>query len=267
MSSVSLKCSDLIVQFDGSGDFLEWVQKMELVAMLQKIKDLKSFLPLFLAGGAFAVYQGLPDKDKDDYDKVKRALTSAFSLGPFVAYEEFMTRRLVSGESVDVYLADLKRLATLVAKKVDEEWLKCAFVCGLPGDIKAQVQTACSLTTMKLHEVVEKARSLVVTKVACFASISRGGGGGTSFTHNVGRSRGYSGGGRGGRGSIQCYQCNGYGHMARECPSSSSANRDQHVRGGNNYRGGGGDRVCHICGKSGHLSRACPSGTDVSKNE
>ena len=86
-----MKCSDLIRQFDGSGNFLEWIEKLELVAKLQQINDLRQFLPLFLSGGAFAVYQSLSQADKDDYLAMKHSLTSAFSVGQLKAYEMFGT--------------------------------------------------------------------------------------------------------------------------------------------------------------------------------
>ena len=56
---MSVKISDLIPQFSGDSDFAEWVVKLELVAGLQKVTELQSFLPLFLSGGALAVYTGL----------------------------------------------------------------------------------------------------------------------------------------------------------------------------------------------------------------
>jgi len=65
---------------------------------------------------------------------VKKALVAAFSPNCFEAYKQFTGRRLEDGESVDVYAADLERLATLVANK----WLKGGFVAGLPGAARAQ---------------------------------------------------------------------------------------------------------------------------------
>ena len=56
---MSVKFSDIVRQNDGESDFFEWAEKLELVAKLQKVKELENFLPLFLTGGAFLVYQGL----------------------------------------------------------------------------------------------------------------------------------------------------------------------------------------------------------------
>ena len=68
---MSVKLSDLIKPYQEqsvSGDFIEWIDRLELVAKLQKIDDMKSFLPLFLAGPAFAVYQQLNEEAKNNYE-------------------------------------------------------------------------------------------------------------------------------------------------------------------------------------------------------
>jgi len=43
----------------------------------------------------------------------------------------------------------------------------------------------------------------------------------------------------------KCYRCQGIGHMARECPSSSSVGSD------------GRSIKCYKCGKMGHMARDC----------
>ena len=244
MSNVTVKCTDLIRQYDGTGDFTEWLQKLELVAKLQKIDKLEQFLPLFLSGGAFAVYQGLSQANKEDYDKVKRCLTSAFSAGPLKAYEEFVARRLISGESVHVYLADLKRLAALVSPNKDEDWLTAAFVCGLPEEMRSQMQAACSLGTMTLAEVVVKARGLVTAKEACFVSVRsqpRSGAVRKEPAPSASWSR------------ISCFTCRKNGHISRNCPERKES---------------ASDRFCYVCGGSNHLSMSCPQRkTEPAKNE
>lgn len=243
MSRVTLKCSDLIRQYDGTGDFSEWVQKLELVASLQQIDKLHTFLPLFLTGGAFSVYQSLTAETKGDYDGVKRALTSAFSLNPFKAYEEFTSRRLMMGESVDVFLADLARLARLVTDSNTDGWLKCAFVNGLPEEAKAQLQAACSLSDMSLSDVVEKARNLVATREACLVSFRSKRGERAAPTGKVG--------------AAMCFRCGENGHISRYCPKRAGVGGD-----------GGALRSCFVCGERGHLAAACPKRkSESSKNE
>jgi len=65
----------------------------------------------------------------------------------------------------------------------------------------------------------------------------------------------------------RCYKCNGNGHIARDCPNEASVgrDRDRDVRGdrGGDRDGGGGrsydrnDRICYNCGEPGHISRDC----------
>ena len=161
MSTISLKYSDLISQYSGEGDFVEWLDKFELVVKLQDVKQPEKFLPLFLTAGAFAVYQSLSGDTKKDYDLVKSALTKAFSSNSFNAYEQLRNRRLKPGESVDCFAAELSRLVGLVSAAPDMGLLKCAFVCGLPETVQTQIQASCLLASMSLPDIVEKARSLV----------------------------------------------------------------------------------------------------------
>lgn len=101
-----LRLADIVSSFNGDSDFSEWINKVELVADLQGVKKLETFVPLFLSGPAYSVYEGLDSDVKYSYPQLKRALLKAFSLNSFSAYETFVNRRYVSGESVDAYLSD-----------------------------------------------------------------------------------------------------------------------------------------------------------------
>ncbi|KAF0314609.1 Intracisternal A-particle Pol-related polyprotein [Amphibalanus amphitrite] len=104
----------LIPDFDGGNASVEeWLDKTELVCQLRGVSDIQTVVPLRLTGGAFSVYQQLKPEEKLQYSAVKAALLRAFAVDKFQAYEEFTARRLRVGESVDVYLADLRRLASL----------------------------------------------------------------------------------------------------------------------------------------------------------
>jgi hypothetical protein len=234
--SVSVKCADLIRQFDGEGeDFAVWIRKVELVASLQGVERLEKFVPLFLVRGAFAVFESLEDVVKDDYGKLKAALTRAFSLGQLKAYDEFVERRLYPNESVDVYVADLRRLAGLVVGRPEEEWLKCATIRGLPDEVRRQLIAACSLEKMGLQEVIVKARSL----------LSNGPSGvETSAVANIRRAS-----------HRRCFLCNQVGHIARECETRNVQSNGVGSRGtvGNKKQ----NVVCYQCGMMGHFAAEC----------
>ena len=51
MSKVNIKFGDIDTQYNGDGDFAEWLRKLELVADLQGIEAMEKFLPLFSLEG------------------------------------------------------------------------------------------------------------------------------------------------------------------------------------------------------------------------
>jgi len=218
---MAVKLSDLIKSFEDtnvSGDFSEWVDKLELVAKLQKVKDPETFLPLFLSGPAFAVYKGLPEETKGDYDRLKEELVTAFGVSNYAAYEQLKSRVLCEGEQVDVYLADLRRLMKLIDPRCGEELLKCAFMSGLPGEVATQLKAMSSVEKFSLAELVARARMILSTRsesAFCVAAVQAS--------------------------SKKCFHCDGVGHMRRDCPK---------------LRGRGPQ--CYSCQQMGHIARYCP---------
>lgn len=227
------RLSDIIVQYDGSADFAEWVKKMELVAKLQKIEELENFLPLFLVGDAFAVYDALDAHAKSDYGFLKASLLKAFSLNCFTAYECLQNRRYRPGESVDVYLADLRRLIGLIGNT--DEVLKCAFVSGLPGDMKTQLKAASALESMSVADVAERARTLDLKNMTVPDPNAISAAASSKVRRDLPQKR-------------NCHRCGEPGHIARFCPSKST------------------NRVCFLCGEEGHFVAQCPK-KNASKNE
>ena len=64
-------------------------------------------------GGTFTVFQQLKEEDKRDFDQIKAALYTASAADGFMAFDQFVKQQLHHGESVDVYLPELRRLLVL----------------------------------------------------------------------------------------------------------------------------------------------------------
>ena len=152
MSQPSVRFSDIIPSFNGTQDFAQWISKLELVADLQGVKDKQKFLPLFLSEGAFSVFQGLEKEVQDDYGRLKSALMQAFCMDSGSAYEHFRNRSLMAGKTVYVYLADITRLGHLVDSELSENFLKHAFVAGLPSAVKDKIKTSDHYPSCRLEK-------------------------------------------------------------------------------------------------------------------
>ena len=230
----NVKFSDIInhyVNYNNSGEFTVWVEKLELVAKLQEVEDMLKFVPLFLSGPAFAVYQQLSDATKKDYGMLKAELTVAFSTNAFASYEQLRSRVLLEGESVDVYLADLRRLVTLMGQRDADPLLRCAFVAGLPEDVAMQLKSTVDINKMDLASLVSKARAMLANKsLHSSAYVCLG----TKDSRQAGK----------------CYNCQGMGHMARDCPSSKQSSFVQSKQRR--------IRRCYVCNSDEHLANKCP---------
>ena len=79
---------DVIPPFSGEGDVVGWIKKVKLVAKLQKVQDLASFIPLFLHGDALALYLEMSNEDQVRAEQIEMRLVMAFTKGPFEAYEK-----------------------------------------------------------------------------------------------------------------------------------------------------------------------------------
>lgn len=149
MASVTVKCTGSVQQYTGEGEFSGLLKKLERLTQLQKVKELASFLPwVFSGGGASAVYKGLSTEIKAGYKQLQQALIEVFSTHPLGAYESFINIKLIPEESVDVFVANLVRLGSLVDGSKSDWWLKSDVINGLPASVKQQIKDACSIERM-----------------------------------------------------------------------------------------------------------------------
>ena len=124
----------LIPLFDGTDpgqSVVEWVEKAELVCRLSGVKNIECVVPMRLSGGACAVYQQLSEEKWAEFACIKDVLYTAFALNPVMAYKQFAASRLRPGKTVDVFLAELRKLAIQFGG-MTERGLVCAFIAGLP---------------------------------------------------------------------------------------------------------------------------------------
>ena len=237
--------SDLVRPFNGQGDIMEWLSKLELIADLRDVDRLEKVIPLFLEGSAHCLYVELSDSEKKSAQAIKSALIKAFGTNRFKAYEQFV-RRFWHDESVDVYATDLKRLARLGGVSHDDV-IMTQFVVGLPSRVSRELRATPKVEKMTLSELIERARELMseLNDAHMPVAFPALGGGppvrNASTTGSGSAVRAPDGGPdtHGGR-SLRCFRCGGP-HMKRNCPTKPKFE-------------------CWTCGQEGHSAKFCSQG-------
>ena len=233
--------TDMIRPFDGEGDVVSWIQKVKLVARLSKVTELHNFIPLYLEGNALAVYMEMSEKSQEDAKEIEDRLLEVFTDGPFVAWAMF-TNYKWSGESVDLYANELRRLAGLAGldSPALETVVKLNFINGFPSSISAELQQINGVKKMSMSSLLPRARIL--------ASVggSSGHTGAAAFSRGKSKAAADSSGLKGAADSSgfkgKCFKCDDP-HMARFCPQKKPI-------------------VCYKCGEEGHISTRCESGNE-----
>ena len=208
------KLSDMIPRFDGSGDVTEWLEQVQDAKGPAKIKNLANVMPAFLRGSAYRVYRNLPEMKKRRFKDIAAALTTAFGMDENVAFCQLVSRRWKEGESMDVYMTEVQRLATLA--DTPERVVRLVFLNGLPEKIGSSIKMAPDVKSMDLDKVLDLARRIYASSsgpmkpgplpmsVATMVE--------PPYTSNeVGAVA---------AGRFACYGCGIEGHLVRNCPNA-----------------------------------------------
>jgi len=219
----------VIKPYDGEGDVMAWLSKIELVAKLTKTADLARLIPLYLEGGALAVYLEMSTDVQEDVEKLKKGLTRAFSDSMFTAFSKLKGLRW-SGESVDIYATELRKLARECGFEGEalEHVVRLAFVMGVPESVSVDLQQVEEVETVPVSDLLTRARILMA---------NQHGGSGVAGAVMPGYSGFGAGEGKGGRGPIKCWECGGP-HPVKFCKQ-----RDVRIK-------------CFRCGGP-HIARFC----------
>ena len=205
--------SRLIPEFDGAEttDVVEWYTRAEVLCRHHGV-DLTLMLPARLTGGAFAVWLQMPEDRRRSAEAVRDALYSAFAMDSLAAYDAYASRRLQPGESVDVYLADLRRLATLYGG-VPDRALACAFIAGLPDSVRSTIRAGTRAESLELASIVARARAVLSDERTSLAAAAARGEAGQVY--HCGPTRQSLG-----RQPPRCWTCGDVGHISRKCPNA-----------------------------------------------
>ena len=134
----------------------------------------------------------------------------------FQAYDAFRAREW-SNEPVDVFLADIVRLANL-ADLSDENLIKRAFVVGLPGQVSHTLRAMARIQDLGIY-ISHQARILMSEYQESMCSVA-------SRHQNAPKSiiRPDQAQRTDQRKSILCWSCGQNGHISRFCPSKKTGN-------------------------------------------
>lgn len=220
--------NEMVKPFNGEGDVMAWLAKIELVASLMKVQDVSKFIPLYLEGGALAVYLEMPEQEKGNVELLKLRLQEAFTDSQFVAFEKLKSAKW-AGEPVDVFAMELRKLGRKSGMNGDglEQLVKLAFVTGFPDSIGIELQQVQGVNAMTVSDIMSRARVLAAGK-AHMQGIA------APAVDKASR-------------KIKCFNCS-LNHPIRFCPELKSANRSSAERK---------DVKCFRCSGP-HLLRNCP---------
>ena len=129
-----------------SGDADEWFTRFEICSMANDWNAATQAMKLttLLKGEALAVWLKLSDRDQADHYKAKKAIKSKLLPPAFSALDRFNRQSMLPGETLNLYVHELKRLLQQtmpdLQAEAKEQLLLQQFLAGLPTTISRQLR-------------------------------------------------------------------------------------------------------------------------------
>ena len=230
-----------------SGDAREWFQKFKICSDANGWDGAKKAkkLPTLLEGEALAAWMELTEEEKRDFGVVKEKLIRKLAPLEFVSLEQFQKRAIFPGESIGMYLYELKRLLRQampeLAEDASQQLLIHQFLAGLPAPVSRQLRAVGNTTN--LEQIVERAKVLMVVdsseKVAAVQSENSEVSSLKAQIQELTEQVAVLTTQKNSKKQLQCFHCKQAGHIQRYCPNR--------VR----------ERRCYVCGRLGHIAANC----------
>ena len=156
-----VRVKEIVSKFNGEGDVVAWIRQVRIAKRVMRLEDadLADLASLALKDRAFAVYEEMEEGDKMDFEKIARALMTAFVEDPITAHVAFIDRKYVAGEGIDSYLNKLKRLGRITV--ASEMSVTFRFITGLPSDITERLRATPKISELPQTKVLDMARAMV----------------------------------------------------------------------------------------------------------
>ena len=230
-----------------SGDAREWsFQKFEICSDANGWDGAKKAkkLPTLLEGEALAAWMELTEEERRDFGVVKEKLIRKLAPLEFVSLEQFQKRAIFPGESIGMYLYELKRLLRQampeLAEDASQQLLIHQFLAGLPAPVSRQLRAVGNTTN--LEQIVERAKVLMVVdsseKVAAVQSENSEVSSLKAQIQELTEQVAVLTTQKNSKKQLQCFHCKQAGHIQRYCPNR--------VR----------ERQCYVCGRLGHIDES-----------